>query len=479
MGSVGSKNWSVNVVEFYLESIFDDSLFYSGEVTYRFTPYGNIAKNISFKLDGKAIGGTSTAVTGRQMTYNLPAQKHGSHLLEVSMTAEINGKQVTSNTLRHDIMWVEEGNNTPIISCAVLNYSAKQYSNVAISYTVYDPASSNTNVTLAVDGIVSSKLTVGRTKQTWTFKSSEIGSHILTITCGDTVKTINVEITELGINIEPVKTNLMFDFNPAGRTNADENRLWTDGNTAMTVSDNFDWSNGGYQIDEDGDTYFCVKAGTTATLDYKLFADDAKKKGKNFKLVFKTTNVRDYDATALTCANGNVGLTVQAQKITLTSQQNRIELPICEDDFLEFEFNILPDSKYKEMVMWCDGIPCKVELYDASDNFTQASPVGITIGSADCDVQVYRMKTYFLLRGRKQAPFCSTNSVSVGDIRVQLFTLVTPSPYLLTGAENRDTIKETTFLRQQTTRKTNYGSRTAQKIRQCAPRRNRESGRHD
>ena len=52
-------------------------------------------------------------------------------------------------------------------------------------------------------------------------------------------------------------------------------------------------------------------------------------------------------------------------------------------------------------------------------------------------------------------------------------------PYLLTGAENRDTIKETTFLRQQATRKTNYGSRTAQKIRQCAPRRNRESGRHD
>jgi hypothetical protein len=394
MGSVGSKNWSVNVVEFYLESIFDDSLFYSGEVTYRFTPYGNIAKNISFKLDGKAIGGTSTAVTGRQMTYNLPAQKHGSHLLEVSMTAEINGKQVTSNTLRHDIMWVEEGNNTPIISCAVLDYSAKQYSNVAISYTVYDPASSNTNVTLAVDGIVASKLTVGRTKQTWTYKSSEIGSHVLTITCGETVKTINAKITELGINIEPVKTNLMFDFNPAGRTNADENRLWTDGNTAMTVSDNFDWSNGGYQIDEDGDTYFCVKAGTTATLDYKLFADDAKKKGKNFKLVFKTTNVRDYDATALTCANGNVGLTVQAQKITLTSQQNRIELPICEDDFLEFEFNILPDSKYKEMVLWCDGIPCKVELYDASDNFTQASPVGITIGSADCDVQVYRMKTY-------------------------------------------------------------------------------------
>lgn len=144
----------------------------------------------------------------------------------------------------------------------------------------------------------------------------------------------------------------MFDFNPAGRTNADENRLWTDGNTAMTVSDNFDWSNGGYQIDEDGDTYFCVKAGTTATLDYKLFADDAKKKGKNFKLVFKTTNVRDYDATALTCANGNVGLTVQAQKITLTSQQNRIELPICEDDFWSLSSIFCRTASIKR---WCYG----------------------------------------------------------------------------------------------------------------------------
>lgn len=35
---------------------------------------------------------------------------------------------------------------------------------------------------------------------------------MLTITCGETVKIINVKITELGINIEPVKTNLMFDF---------------------------------------------------------------------------------------------------------------------------------------------------------------------------------------------------------------------------------------------------------------------------
>ncbi|MFR5505435.1 MAG: DUF6273 domain-containing protein [Lachnospiraceae bacterium] len=278
-------------------------------MTFRYTPYGNISKTINFTIDGKTLGSTTTAVTGRQLTYAIPAQIHGAHLVEVSMTAEINGKQVTSNKIVKDIMWTTEGDTTPIISCATKTASAKQYSNVAINYTVYDPSSSTTTVTLEVDGAKIATLTVGRTMQTWTWKSADIGTHTLKIVCGSVSKTISVEIKELGITIEPVKTNLAFDFNPAGKTNSDETRLWTDGNNRLTVSDNFDWSNGGYQLDEDGDTYFCVKAGTTANISYKLFGDDAKKLGKNFKLVFKTTNVKNYDATALTCLNGGISLT--------------------------------------------------------------------------------------------------------------------------------------------------------------------------
>ena len=394
MDTTSSKKWTANVVDFRLESSFDDSLFYSGEVTVRYTPYGSIEKTINFTLDGKPLGSTTTSVTGRQMNYTIQVQSHGSHLLEISMTAEINGKAVKSNIIKKDIMWVTEGETAPIISCAVTDYETKQYNKVSIEYTVYDPASSTSTVKLAVDGVTESTLTVGRTKQTWSFKSANKGKHTLTITCGDTVKTIRVNVVDLGVVIEPVTTNLAFDFNPSGKTNAGTDRLWTDGQTSMSVSDNFDWVNGGYQLDKDGDTYFCVKAGTRATINYKLFADDAKKMGKNFKLVFNTANVRDYDATVLTCVQGGVGLNIQAQKITLTSAQNAMELPTCEDDFMEFEFNILPDSQYREMVLWLDGIPCKVDLYDGSDNFTQASPVGITIGSDDCDVLVYRMKSY-------------------------------------------------------------------------------------
>ena len=113
----------------------------------------------------------------------------------------------------------------------------------------------------------------------------------------------------------------------------------------MTVSENFDWANGGYQLDADGDTYFCVKAGTTATIDYKLFGDDAKKTGKNFKFVYKSTNVRDYDGKVLECVNGKIGFKVNAQSSTLSSEQNTITLPFCEDNYMELEFNILPGQR--------------------------------------------------------------------------------------------------------------------------------------
>ena len=190
MDTTGSKKWTANVVDFRLESSFDDSLFYSGEVTVRYTPYGSIEKTINFTLDGKPLGSTTTSVTGRQMNYTIPVQSHGSHLLEISMTAEINGKTVKSNVIKKDIMWVTDGETAPIISCAVTDYETKQYNKVSIEYTVYDPASSTSTVKLAVDGVTESTLTVGRTKQTWSFKSANKGKHTLTITCGETVRSV-------------------------------------------------------------------------------------------------------------------------------------------------------------------------------------------------------------------------------------------------------------------------------------------------
>ena len=393
-GTVASKTWTITIVEFKMESLFDDALFYSDEVIFRYTPYGDIQKTVHFVLDGKEIAGVTTSVTGRQMTQTIAPQAHGSHLLKVYMTATINGQDVVSDPIQKDIIWVDPDSSIPIIGCSLSSFTAKQYSSTTIPYVVYDPLNNPVPISLSVDGELVSSLSVDRTRHVWSYKSSRIGAQNLTITCGEVKKTITASIEDIGIEIQPVTTNLAFDFNPAGRSNNDVNRLWTDGKTSLTVSDNFDWANGGYQTDEDGDTYFCVKAGSTAVIDYPLFADDAKKTGKNFKLIYKCANVRDYDAAVLTCLDHGIGLSVNAQASVLTSEQNSINVPYCEDNYMELECNILPDSQFTETVKWIDGIPTQVVLYSPGDNFTQPSPKPITIGSPDCDVWVYRMKSY-------------------------------------------------------------------------------------
>lgn len=393
-GTIATKTWTITIVDFKIESIFDDTLFYSDEVTFRYTPYGDINKTVHFVLDGKEIAGVETTASGRQMTYTLAKQSHGAHLLKVYMTASINNQDVTSESVYKDIIWVEQGNTTPIIGCSMVEFTAKQYNTTSIKYVVYDPEHNPATVKLSVDGKVASTLTVGRTAQIWSYKSTAIGKQSLTISCRRITKILTATIEKLDINVSPVTTNLAFDFNPSGKNNGEADWLKINDNLTIEVSDNFDTTNGGYQVDEDGDTYFCVKAGTAATIPYQLFADDAKKTGKNFKFIYKCTNVKNYEAQVLSCFADNLGYTVKAQEATLKSEQNEISVPYCEDYYMELEFNILPDSEYTEMVMWVDGIPTRVKLYATSDSFTQTNPVGITIGSDDCDVIVYRIKAY-------------------------------------------------------------------------------------
>lgn len=398
-GNIATKIWTINVIEFKIESTFDDSVFYSGDVTFRYVPYGDATKLVHFILDSKEIATYETAITGRQLTQTISGQSHGAHLLEVYMTATINSEEVQSNSIYRDIIWIDTENTTPVIGCSIYSIVAKQYNTTTIPYVVYDPQNNPANITLLEDGETLYTLIVDRTQQVWSYKSNTSGTKTLSIVCGETVKEISAVIEDLGIKIEPVTTNLVFDFNPSGNSNNDVDRLWTDGTYSISVSDDFDWTNGGYQIDSDGDTYFCVKAGTTATLDYKLFADDAKDTGKNFKIIYKITNVRDYDALAFSCYQGGIGFRIQAQEATLNSELNSVTAPAVEENPnytkpIEMELNILPAKEYTEMVLWTNAVPTRAKPYATTDNFTQPDPVGITIGSEDCDIQIYRMKAY-------------------------------------------------------------------------------------
>lgn len=394
-GSLVTKSWTVQKVDVRIESTFNDAITYPiGDVSFSYTPYGAIDKTVHFVLDGNELTSVNTKVSGVPMSYTLPSQEHGSHLLEIYITAELNGNTIETNHIFKDILWYNPTSSVPVIGCVSQNFVAKQYDSTNITYTVYDPDTETPTVTLAVDGGVVSTLTLDTATNIWQFKSSEVGSHVLTITCGETVKTINVEIEELDIDVTPVTAGLVFDFNPTGMSNNNADRLWSDGDITMTVSDNFDWINGGYQLDENGDQYFCVKSGTSAVINYNLFADDPKKNGKELKIVFKTTNVKNQSTSFISCMDSNIGLDMKVESANIYSSNDSLYSPYCEDDIIEFEFNINKNTDIPMILTYEDGVANRPMIYTSDASFMQSTPQPITIGSTDCDVYIYRMKAY-------------------------------------------------------------------------------------
>lgn len=400
-GSLVTKTWTVQKIDVRLESTFNDKLTYPiGTISFDYTPYGAISKVVHFVLDGVEIGTVTTSSSGIPMAYEIPTQEHGAHLLEVYMTAEINGNAIESNHIVKDIIWYDSASAIPVISTVYQNFTARQYDATNIEYTVYDPTTETPTVEIAIDGNVVSTPTLDKATNVYSFKTDVVGEHTITITCGETVKTLIANITKLDINITPVTAGLVFDFNPSGKSNNDADRVWSNDTVAMTVSDNFDWVNGGYQYDENGDQYFCIKAGTFATIDYQLFADDAKKNGKEMKLVFKTTNVAKPDATFLSCMDNttdsdHIGIQMDVHEAFIYGQAGKLDLSYSEEDIIEFEFNISKNTEAIPMVMgYEDGVSTRPMVYDDSYNFTQNTPKVISLGSDYCDLHIYRFKVY-------------------------------------------------------------------------------------
>lgn len=400
-GSLVSKNWTVQKIDVRMESTFNDKLTYPiGDVSFDYTPFGAISKDVHFILDGEELGTVTTSASGVPMAYVIPKQEHGAHLLETYMTSVINSNTIESNHIVKDILWYDESSTVPVIGTTYQNFTARQYDATNIEYTVYDPTTETPTVEIAVDGNIVSTPTLDKTTNIYSFKTDVVGEHIITITCGETVKTLKANITKLDINVTPVTAGLVFDFNPSGKSNSDADRVWSNGTVSMEVSDNFDWVNGGYQYDENGDQYFCVKAGTSATIDYNLFADDAKKNGKEFKLVFKTTNVAKPDATFLSCMDNttdtdHIGIKMDVHEAFIYGQAGSLHLPYSEEDIIEFEFNISKNTEAIPMVMgYEDGVSTRPMVYDDSYNFTQNTPKTIALGSENCDLHIYRFKVY-------------------------------------------------------------------------------------
>ena len=392
-GQSRSVAYTVEVISMSITDSYDDAQVNTGEITYRYTPVGAIAKTIHFILDGAEIGTEDTSTSNRQLSYVIPAQTHGAHRLVVYMTAMINGTEVRSNELAHDLICTVTGNNVIIVASSFNQVDAQQYDRLSIPFVVYNPASSVSTVTLSVNDTVLSEQTVDRTKQVWNYHITRPGALALKITSGNVSKTFNLNVTEAGVIVEPETADLALFLTAANRSNNDNNKeewKYSDITAALT---NFNYKTNGW-ITENNSTVLRVSGDARVAIPYYIFSNDFRASGKTIEFEFETRDVIDYDAVVIGCQVGGIGLQVTAQEALFKSEQTTVSTRFKEEERVRVSFVIEKKADNRLIYIYINGVLSGVAQYPNDDNFQQASPVGIMIGSNDCTVDLFNIRIY-------------------------------------------------------------------------------------
>ena len=410
-----SKTWTATAVNVALTWDYDETIINRGNnFTFSFSAIGSVEKTGHIIIDDYLNLTTHTFTSTAQQNYVLQDRvnyglTHGAHTVEMYITANINGQQIRTESVYHNIIFADENNEETIISCKLINKNLTQYNTVELPIVIYDEKNTagTATVILYENDIIKDTWTNCENSKvyTWNYTPIVAGDQILSISCGTAKINLFINVTALDINNEEVG-NYAFKFKASDFSSNASIQNWNSNGVTATFSDKFDWINGGLktELDERGNPrqFVNIKAGSTMTLNYQLFNNNAMNTGKCIKVIFKATNCRNYDAQVIKCFNTTVGgIDIKAQNALFKSTASSVTVPYCEDTYLELTFDVTKmtekivdgkDVSERYIETWLDGVPCGITVYDKNDNFKQNEY--ITIGSPDCDVQLYLFKVY-------------------------------------------------------------------------------------
>lgn len=392
-----SLSYTVNAINLKITSTFDDTQIYSGDISVRYIPYGAVEKAIHFVVDGVDTT-VIVSETGKQQTQVIPAMSHGTHLLKIYATATVGESEIKSNELLFDILCVEDGATTSMISSAYSIKSVTQGELINIPFMVYDPSNMETEITLTVkqgDEVYStSTRTVGRTRQTWSTRDYPIGQVTFTIAYGTISKFHDITVIKNDIDVSVKETDLEFQLRAAGKSNSDNDRdVWESGDVTTTF-EYINWESTGWVNDENGDTTLRLSGDAKATINFMPFKTDARQTGRTIEMEFAIRDVNNREAVAISCLSGGIGFTVTADTATLTSEQTQISCNYTDEEKIRVAFVIEPKSEYRMMSVYLNGVLSGVKQYPENDNMQQNPTVNITIGSPYCSVDLYTIRSY-------------------------------------------------------------------------------------
>lgn len=376
----------VNTVTLSISSTFDASTVYTSDVTFRYTPVGELTKTIHFEVDGTELQTETIDTSGRQQSKILTFND-GVHTLRVWASATLNEETVTSNILIYEVMYSTGA--SVLIASDFRRTDFTEGETVNIPLIVYDPNSLTTDVEVRVNNVVVSELNVGRTQFNWSHVLTETGTVVITVIAGASTRTFTLTVAESGMDVEPVTENLELYLTANGRSNSDINRsVWGYESISCTLS-NFNFVTNGWI-----DGALKISNGASVTIPFQIFAEDFRMSGKTIEIEFSTSNVLSYSAIVASCMSGGRGFQIGAQSAVFKSEQSEVDVKFKEDERIRLGFVVEDRSANRLIYTYLNGIISGVTQYPVDDDFSQITPVNITLGSNSCDLNIYNIRVY-------------------------------------------------------------------------------------
>ena len=410
--TVMTKSWSVTTRRIELIWDYNETAVNTDDtITLSWTVNGTGTKTTTIIIDGDdsnpiIITSDSSTLQTKSINRREYGLMHGVHSITMQVSVQIgNSTPPPTEPITKYFICADQGEKAIIIANLLKTNQSKQYDTLSIPLVVYNPTSETSVVELYNDASDTIPIDTwnnfpNETKKPWLYTPTTAGEKRLKVRCGSTNLIINLNIESIGADISEVE-NYAFKLKASDFTSNDALRAIkkTDGTPLLTFSENFDWIRGGLksELDENGQhrQYICVPAGSTMTINQALFLKEAANYGKNIKIIFKAVNCRTYDGLVMKCGSS---LELNAQSASLISGSTRVDIPYCEDSYLELEYDIWAvnettgvNDKYRYIVGWLDGVPCCASAYTLA---LFASNDLLEIGSPYCDVQVYLIKSY-------------------------------------------------------------------------------------
>ena len=403
-GNQRSITYTITVIELKITSTFDDTVAYTGDITFKYTPYGLIEKTVHFKVDNVEVETVTTSTSGKQATKVFSAMTHGVHRLDVYTTAVLEDSSIESDHLIYDVMCVTSGETTSFIASPFTDTSATQGSQVSIPYTVYDPSKLACDIELNIYTMSSGSkvvystqnITVDRTRQYWNTRRYPVGTVYFEINypTGNVSKTHTIEVTEATIDVEPTTTDMELSLLSIGRSNGEADpAVWSYDNIS-TIFTGFNWKSNGWIEDSQNDVALRLNGTAKATINFKPFEEDIRTYGKTIEIEFEIHDVNDRSAVVIDCMSNGIGIKATADRAVLQSEQQTIECRYKDDEKVRLTFVIESRNENRMMLIYLNGVLSAAKQYASNDNFQQSSPVNLVFGSEKCALDLYTIRSY-------------------------------------------------------------------------------------